>query len=188
MKDRWGKRAVKSEWEREEGSDTVRQSEREGSRQRDGCSRVAEVRRWCNDQITDTLEPSSRPSCPQKKKKRKNLEAHLEERKACSCKWPRCQSSSGWRRESGSGLPESAIRGAHSSSPVLPRRERGVLLLQHTPLSLSDFLKMLQISCLTVRRQQSRWKAGGEKQCDPEGSYLTRSFSNIRNDQYTSKK
>lgn len=50
MKDRWGKRAVKSEWERErEGSDTVRQSEREGNRQRDGCSRVAEVRRWCND-------------------------------------------------------------------------------------------------------------------------------------------
>lgn len=107
----------------------------------------------------------------------------MEERKACSCKWPRCQSSSGWRRESRSGLPESAIRGAHSSSPVLPRRERGVLLLQHNSLSLSDFLKMLQISCLTVRRQQSCWKAGG-----PEGSYLTRSFSNIGNDQYMSKK
>lgn len=49
IKDRWGKRAVKREPGREKGSDKVRESEREGSRQRDGCSRVAEVRRWCND-------------------------------------------------------------------------------------------------------------------------------------------
>lgn len=47
----------------------------------------------------------------------------------------------------------------------------------------STTLSHSQISCLTVRRQQSCWRAGG-----PEGSYLMRSFSNIRNDQDTSKK
>lgn len=35
--------------EREKGSDKVRQSEGEGSRQRDGCSGVAEVRGCCDD-------------------------------------------------------------------------------------------------------------------------------------------
>lgn len=48
---------------------------------------------------------------------------------------------------------------------------------------LSNFLKTLQISCLTVQRQQSHMKGGGKKKRDPEGSHLTRSFSNIRNDQ-----
>lgn len=43
-----GKESSK-ERDREKGSDMVRQSERERSRQRDGCSGVAEVRRWCND-------------------------------------------------------------------------------------------------------------------------------------------
>lgn len=82
--------------------------------------------------------PLSLPPVPpaHKKKEKKKSGGTL----ACSCKWPRCQSSSGWRRESRSGLPESAIRGAHSSSPVLPRRERGVLLLQHNSLSLSNLM------------------------------------------------
>lgn len=66
--------------------------------------------------IRSQIPLSLPPVPPAHKKKIKNLEAHLEERKACSCKWPRCQSSSGWRRESRSGLPESAIRGAHSRS------------------------------------------------------------------------
>lgn len=98
--------------------------------------------RWGDGVMIRSQIPLSLPPVPpaHKKKKRKNLEAHLDERKACSCKWPRCQSSSGWRRESRSGLPESAIRGAHSSSPVLPRRERGVLLLQHNSLSLSNLM------------------------------------------------
>lgn len=48
MKDRCGgKRAL--ETEREKGSDTVREGEGERSWQRDGCRRVVEVRRWCND-------------------------------------------------------------------------------------------------------------------------------------------
>lgn len=35
--------------ERGKESDKVRQSEREGIRQRDGCGRVAKVRRCCDD-------------------------------------------------------------------------------------------------------------------------------------------
>lgn len=175
MKDRWGKRAVKSEWEREEGSDTVRQSKREGSRQRDGCSRVAEVRRWCNDQITDTLEPSSRPSCPQKKKEK--IWRHTWTRgKPAAVNGPavRVHLGGGGR----AGVDYQSLR-LEEPTPALQFSPDGREVCSFCSTTLSHS----QISCLTVRRQQSCWRAGG-----PEGSYLMRSFSNIRNDQYTSKK
>jgi len=119
---------------------TKGETEREEADRRDGFSGVVGVRRWCNDEITGTLEPSSRPSCAQKKKKKSGSEIGVEE--------GRCQCSSGRRRRRRSGLER-----ACSASPALPRREG----LDGSRLT-ADLLNMLWI---TARRLHTLWEAAG---------------------------
>lgn len=118
--------------------------------------------------------PLSLPPVPpaHKKKKRKNLEAHLPA--AVNGPAVRVHLGGGGR----AGVDYQSLR-LEEPTPALQFSPDGREVCSFCSTTLSHS----QISCLTVRRQQSCWRAGG-----PEGSYLMRSFSNIRNDQYTSKK
>lgn len=99
---------------RKEREREVTQWDRARERGADREMDAARSSRWGDGVMIRSQIPLSLPPVPPA---HKNLEAQSEGRKACSCKWPRCQSSSGRRRECGSGLLESATRGAYSASP-----------------------------------------------------------------------
>lgn len=81
--------------------------------------------RWGDAVMIRSQIPLSLPLIPPAhKKKKRNWKLTWEERKACSCEWPCCQSSPGLRR---SGLPESAI--AETYSPFSTPPETGEKLV-----------------------------------------------------------